>query len=279
MLQWLWGMYKYVAQLRFRKWQYMAGTPYFSVAAPLFAALFMKFQFLLIGCLLLVCSSLLAQVGFGVEGGMGMATMRFAPSLYPIRYTSGDASAIAGYKVGAFVDVPLQKRIYFQSGLLYARKGAVKKFGYYFNDSFNTSVSQGVYLHYIDLPIQVLFKSGQQGKGRFTLGLGAVLAYAVGGHTDIEEHLVYNDTPYVLTDYGNVREGNVVRNFEASVHLTAGYEMPTGLFFRGYYTAAITDIGLNSEILKNRALGLSVGYIFGKGRNINKEADLIDKDH
>lgn len=239
----------------------------------------MKYKALFIVLLAFTAGSSLAQVGFGIEGGMGMATMRFAPSLYPIRYTSGEASAIVGYKVGAFIDVPMQKRIYFQTGLFFARKGAEKKFGYYFNDSFNTSVNQGVYLHYIDLPIQVLFKSGQQGKGRFTLGLGANLAYAVGGHSDIKEHLVYNDTPYVLTDYSNVRDGNVVRNFEIGVHLTAGYELPTGLFVRGYYTAGITDIGLDSEILKNRALGLSVGFIFGKGRNINKETDLIDKEH
>jgi hypothetical protein len=239
----------------------------------------MRVYLLLIACLLL-SGTAPAQVGFGVEGGMGLATMRFAPSQYPIRYTSGDASGIVGYKIGAIIDVPMQKRMYFQSGLFYARKGAVNKFGYYFNDSFNTAVRQELYLHYVDLPIQVLFKSGQQGKGRFTLGLGAVLAYAVGGQMNIEEHLVYNDTPSTLQDKVQISTGNAVRRFEASLHLTSGYELPTGLFFRAYYTAAITDIGLGTEILKNRALGIAVGYTFGKGRNINKEAnELIDKSN
>ncbi len=60
--------------------------------------------------------------------------------------------------------------------------------------------------------------------------------------------------------------------------LCAGYEMSNGLFFRGYYTVGVKDLGLGTEIDKTRALGVSAGYFLGKGRDINKEKDdLIDK--
>jgi len=66
--------------------------------------------------------------------------------------------------------------------------------------------------------------------------------------------------------------------FDIGLNLTAGYELATGLFFRAYYTTGVTDIGLGTEVDKNRVWGAGAGYIFGKGRNINKETDdLIDK--
>jgi len=219
-----------------------------------------------------------AQLGYGVEGGIGMASMRFAPLLSPIHYTAGNASPIFSGKVGFLADVPMNKHIYFQSGLYFSRKGAVRSFSYYANDSFNESVNQTLNINYFDVPLTVMYKSGMLGKGRFTAGIGAVLSYIAGGKNKLHDHQVFNDTLSDTNDTYNISVGNTLKGFDIGVNLTAGYELPTGLFFRTYYVAGTKDIGPGTEIDKNRMWGISAGYIFGKGRNINKEADdLIDK--
>ena len=220
-----------------------------------------------------------AQVGYGVEGGIGMATMKFAPLLRPVQYTSGNATPIAGGKLGALIDIPMNKHLSFQSGAYLSRKGAVRSFSYYKNDSFNESVNQTLYINYFDLPLTVLYKTGMQGKGRFIAGIGATLSYIIGGKNMLHDHQVYNDTLSDINGTYKISIGNTIKGFDVGLHLTAGYELPTGLFFHAWYTAGSTDIGVGTEIDKNRTWGVSAGYIFGKGRNINKEAeDLIDKE-
>jgi hypothetical protein len=216
-----------------------------------------------------------AQVGYGIEAGIGMATMKFAPAQL---YSAGDASPIAGGKLGGLVDVPLSRHLAFQSGAYISRKGAIRSFSYYLNDSFNESVHQTLHISYVDLPLALFYKTGIQGKGRFTAGIGAMLSYITGGKNKLHDHLVFNDTLYDSNIVLKISNKNPVSAFDMGLYVSAGYELPVGLFFRAYYVSGTRDIGLGTEIDKNKVLGISAGWIFGKGRNINKEADdLIDK--
>ncbi|MCW3120732.1 MAG: outer membrane protein beta-barrel domain [Flavipsychrobacter sp.] len=229
--------------------------------------------------LLFVAVSACAQVGYGVEGGVGMATMKFAPSQYPIYYTSGEVSAVASYRVGALIDVPLSKHLTLQSGAYFSRKGAVRSFSYYLNDSFNENVHQTLLLHYASVPVMLVYKSGIQGRGRLIAGLGADVAGTIGGRNKLADDYTFNGTHGNFTDNTSISIGNTVRAFDIGLALMAGYELPTGLFFRITYTTGSQDIGKGTEISKNRTVLLSGGYIFGKGRNINKDKeanDLID---
>jgi len=219
-----------------------------------------------------------AQVGFGSELGIGMSSMHFAPPTYPILYTSASVSPIFSGKVGGVIDLPLSKHVYFQAGLSLSRRGAVKSFSYYKNDSFNESVHQTLNINYLDLPVNVLYKSGMQGKGRFIVGLGATASYIIGGRNILQDHQVYNDSMTNTNDNVKISLVNTLHGFDIGVNVTAGYESPTGLFFRLYYTVGVNDIGIHTETDKNRMWGIAAGYFFGKGRNINKETDdLIDK--
>jgi len=219
-----------------------------------------------------------AQFGFGPEVGLGMSSFRFAPSVYPIDYTAASKSPIFSGKIGAVGDAPFNKHLYFQTGLFLSRKGGVRSFSYYKNDSFNEQVHQTLNINYIDLPVNIVFKSGMQGKGRFIFGIGATASYIIGGRNLLQDQSVYNDTPSSSNGNYKISIGNTLHGFDIGINILAGYEMPTGLFFRAYYTAGVNDIGIGSEIDKNRMWGIAAGYIFGKGRNINKEADeLIDK--
>jgi hypothetical protein len=237
----------------------------------------MRWFFTLLLLVVFACTGF-SQIGFGPEAGIGMSSMRFAPLLQPVDYTAASTGAIASGKIGALMDVPLNRHIYFQTGLYFSRRGAVRDFSYYQNDSFNATVHQELDIYYFDLPLNVLYKSGEQGMGRFIAGIGATPSYIIGGKNKLQEHQVFNDTLSNSNGVYPVSIGNTIKGFDIGVNLLAGYELSTGLFFRAYYTIGVSDIGLGTEIDKNRIWGISAGYIFGKGRNVKKDADdLIDK--
>jgi Outer membrane protein beta-barrel domain len=218
-----------------------------------------------------------AQVGWGPELGIGQSSYKFAPSTYPIDYTSASKSSVISGKLGLMVDAPLARHIYFQAAAELAIKGGQKDFSYYQSDSFNESVRQTLNSYYAQVPLSVCYKTGMQGKGRFIAALGAVPSYLLGGQNHLKDASVFNDTASNSNGTYPIKAGRTIHAFDIGVMVSAGYEMPTGLFFRAYYLAGVNDIGIGSELDKNRMWGISVGYLLGKGRNINKEADdLID---
>ena len=230
---------------------------------------------LFIPVVLLCTSSLFAQPGFGPEVGIGMSSMHFAPE---IGFTSASYSSIFSGKIGGIADFKFTKRVYFQTGLFLSRKGQSREFSFYKSDSLNEYVQQTLTINYIDVPVTLVYKSGIQGKGRVILGVGVTPSYIIGGRNKLKAQGTYNDTPFTNNINNQIANGKPVAAFDIGVNVIAGYELPTGLFFRAYYTAGTRDIGLGGEIDKNRMWGISAGYLFGKCRNINKDAeDLIDK--
>jgi len=238
----------------------------------------MRSMYFLAVLLLSFTTTSFSQTAVGIEGGIGMSSMHFAPSTYPILYTTASTGAIFSGKLGGLIDVPLNKHIYFQAGLSVSRRGAVRQFSYYKNDSFNEQVNQTLSIYYADMPLSVLYKSGMQGKGRFIAGIGATFSYIIGGNNKLSDYSVYNDTLSNTNSNGKIIDGSTIHAFDLGLNMCAGYELSAGLFFKAYYTIGINDVGIGTEIDKNRMWGISAGYFFGKSRNVNKEADdLIDK--
>jgi hypothetical protein len=235
----------------------------------------MRSLFLLSALLFAVAFSTHAQLGYGPELGIGMSSMHFAPNL---AFTAASGTPILSGKIGGTIDIHLNKKLFFQSGLFLSRKGQTRDFSFYSSATLNEQVHQTLTINYIDLPVNVVYKTGMQGRGRAFFGLGVTPSCIIGGRNKLNADGVINDTPYHTTIDRQIANGNPVAMFDLGVNLIGGYELPTGLFFRIYYTAGLKDIGLDREIDKNRMWGISAGYLFGKGRNINKEAsDLIDK--
>lgn len=232
---------------------------------------------LFIICLLFVAVNAHAQVGTGPEVGAGMSTMHFAPPTMPILYTSASVSGIFSGKVGWLADVPLNKHFYFQGEVSISRKGADRSFSYHRNDSFNEQINQTLSIYYLEVPLTVLYKTGEQGKGRFIAGVGASPAYIVGGRNKLRDNQVYGGIKNDTYDDLKISVGNTVAGFDIGVNVCAGYELPTGLFFKAYYTVGTNDIGMGTEVDKNRMWGVSAGYFLSNSRNVNKAADdLID---
>ena len=218
-----------------------------------------------------------AQSGYGFEAGLGIAEMHFAPGPF---YASASNSAILGGKLGGFFDVDLNHKFYLQVGLRISRQGDQRDFSYHENDSFNEKVTQTITLGYAEMPFALLYKTGIQGKGRVTFGIGVTPAYVLAGRNKLHATGTYGGVAYdtsfniaVITG----KNANPVGSFDLGLDLSAGYELGTGLFFKAFFRPGINDIGLGGESDKNRLWGIAGGYIFGHHRNINNEGDdLID---
>jgi len=225
------------------------------------------FLFLLVG-------AATAQTGYGPEIGVGMSSMHFAPAP---GFTAASGNAIFSGKAGGIVDAGLSKRIYLQAGLFLSQRGQTRDFSFHTNDTLYEYVHQTLTINYIDLPVNIVCKTGLQGKGRFFFGLGVTPSYILGGRNKFQA-TVDNGTYSSVSNNTRIASGNPLAMFDIGMNLSAGYELATGLLVRAYYTMGVRDIGLGGEVDKNRMWGISAGYLFGKGRNINKEADdLIDK--
>ncbi len=216
----------------------------------------------------------MAQLGYGYELGLGMSSMRFAPE---IGFTKASKAPVFSGKLGGIIDAGITPHFYIQTGLYASLKGQKRNFSFYSSDSLNEQVAQTLHLAYADLPINFTLKTGLQGKGRIVMGIGCTLSYGIVGSNKLTSSGVDSGIVFNREINQSVRPKAPLKAFDIGLNLFAGYELPTGWFFRAYYTAGTNDLGLSTEIDKNRMWGIAAGKIFGKGRDINKEKDdLID---
>lgn len=126
------------------------------------------------------------------------------------------------------------------------------------------------------MPLNIVFKTSEQGKGRLCIGAGAMLSYLISGDVKGTSAVKIRDTLYSNNISAN--PGDLLRKFDIGASFFGAYEFPTGLYLKAYYVSGVKDIGTLTEISKNRVWGLSIGYMFGKDRNVNKDKEgLIDK--
>lgn len=214
------------------------------------------------------------QTGFGPEAGLGICYMHLVP---PLPFQQASEVTRVSLRLGGTADLALNKRIYVQAGLFYSLKGGNNYYSFYLSDSNREAYSRVLDIGYLEMPVNVVYKTGMQGKGRFFAGLGASPAYIVSGNGTWQWSGVNGGVPFSGSGKENLANGKMLLLFDIGMNVTAGYELPSGWYVRALFTSGVKDIGNAGETDKNRVWTVSAGYYFGKGRNINQEADdLID---
>ena len=97
------------------------------------------------------------------------------------------------------------------------------------------------------------------GNGRFVLGAGPYLAYALSSEVKINYSGMAQAEPAVFG-----WDENQIKRFDFGLHLSAGYELTSGLMVSGYYSPGLANIiNIPNATLKNTAFGISLGFLFG----------------
>ena len=184
-----------------------------------------------------------------------------------------DANMLTAFQLGVIGDVHLGSIVYLQPGIVYTGKGSKVQNGDpgqngYYKQTFNPS--------YIEVPVNLVFKSPAVGNTRFFGGAGPYMAIGVGGKAKTEgrnlvgiEYNVERDIEFSDDDPTTLSEEegagfNIVRRFDYGLNGVAGIEGKSMVLSVNYgYGLAKLQSGSNSSAdnyNKHRVLSFTLGF-------------------
>lgn len=193
-----------------------------------------------------------AQIGIAPEIGLNLASLNGK---------GGGESMSSGMKiggrVGAMVEFGLTKNIYLRPGLQYSMLGG--KNGD-LNEGMDVDVTETI--NYLQVPVNVLYKFGKPGEGRFYVGLVPYVGFALSGKAKV-------DDLSVDLEIGSDEIKDDVKPLDFGAGIKVGYELPMGLYADASYMLGLSNNlpgGDSDNKMSNRNITIGVGYfVFRKG--------------
>ncbi len=183
-----------------------------------------------------------AKIGIAPELGLNIA------SLNGKSIGEGMNSGMKiGARIGAVADIGVTEHIFVRPGLQFSMMGG--KDGDLGDD-------HSIALNYLHIPINVLYKTGSEGDGRFYVGLVPYLNYALGGKfktsagdADIE--------------FGSDEAKDDLKSLDFGAGIKVGYELPMGFYVDASFMQGLSNLipgGDADNKMANRNISIGVGY-------------------
>ena len=190
---------------------------------------------------------------------------------------SDDNSLKPGLKVGGIVDISLSKYFSIQPGLFYSSKGAEQDYITYTSTNNTTTRDETQYsyrIDYLEMPLNFQVKFGHRRNGRYFVGAGPYVGYALGGIAKQTNGSVtaFNGGGTVNHDRSNGYSLNIgdnpntddITRWDAGVNFNAGYLFRGGAYIRANYGQGLMNIlpgGNDNNYVRNWGFGVSIGYM------------------
>ncbi|MDR6370859.1 hypothetical protein J2795_002095 [Chryseobacterium bernardetii] len=198
--------------------------------------------------LLILSSALTAQkINLAAEVGFGLSNVH-------TNETTG-ISNTSGFSTGIWARIPLNRKLWFQSGVFYSPKGAQKTIS-----TENSTINTKRVISYFELPVNVVYYFSGEKVGRLFVSTGIYAALASGGHTLKTITGTDKDVEKYRNDIVFGKDINQVRRFDYGLSVGLGYQSPLGIYIRGQYELGLQNV-VNTKYLYNRSFQLMVGYI------------------
>ncbi len=197
-----------------------------------------------------IATSANAQLAIAPELGLNMANMTGKSG-----GTSSDYKMKAGLAVGAVIDFGLTDNLYLQPGLFYLMNGAKANVG---DATINVNT--------IQIPINFVYKLGEEGDNRFFFGVGPYIGYNLSAS-------VKSGGNSTTINIGTDKTADGIKPMDFGVGLNLGYLLSNGIFVRAHYQMGLANLDPISDAdntLKTSAIGLTVGYYFGAHKGGHK---------
>lgn len=247
----------------------------------------MKKTALFITTLCLSLSSF-ARIGFGPEVGLNVSKLKFAVSAstnvlgISVSAPEFTNSLRAGGRFGGIVDIGIIEHLSVQPGVFYSMEGGNQKSSTTATIPANAipgvpialtatlTTDTKTQLNYLHVPLNIIFHYNN-----FFVGAGAHASYGLNGKIKGTASVVIPIAGTFPTNIdSNIKFGsdaNSIKRIDWGATITAGYEWPLGLFFRGFYDLGLTELSNRSSTsAKNRCFGISVGYIYRRKTEMAK---------
>jgi hypothetical protein len=232
--------------------------------------------------LTLLTTTTFAQIKFAPEVGinMGMQTIRTLSQTSSSPSFTESSKLSPGFTGGLNLDIKILRNLYVNTGtfyvfdnIKYSQNKDLTKYGLGNPESISYSR-----LHYIKVPLYIMYKSGFEGMGRFTAGVGMYTAYAIGGNSvqsipdatyDMENDkysLTYKNSNTEMK-FGDDPLTDNLRRWDYGINACMGYESNIGLYFRGTVNYGLVNLdpaNISDKRIRNWGFGLSIGYLIGK---------------
>ncbi len=226
---------------------------------------------LLLTCSMATRAQSIKEIKVGPEVGALYSTMH-----QKINGVTRETNYQLGFKVGAVVDLKIDDQFALQPGLfLSAGNGTESFYERYYKTGAGTPASEhdrrNYKITYVQLPVYALYKTGKEfDDPHFFFGIGPSFNYAIGGNYKQEYITTLNglERPTrkdMSLRLGNNRAMDNLRRFDLAANVMAGFEAPSGLFFRAHYSIGILNVapgGNSNSRLRNSHVGLSIGFLF-----------------
>jgi hypothetical protein len=237
----------------------------------------MKKVYVAVAAAMMLAGSATAQVNFGIEGGWNFNNLAD-------KYEDETNSNMFkhGFHAGVIGDIGLSNNFSVVPGLRYSMKGGEMDLEYNStkmvgNNSVPTVIKDKNKLtyHYVEMPVNVVYKTGMPGDGRFMIGAGPYLAYMVNAQNKwnrTESWLGENGQPLSNSEKGaqkletGSKSEDDIKSWDYGAQAFVGYQLPGGMFFKGgsqFGFANTIPKGSSTFYQKNYNFFVTVGYMLG----------------
>lgn len=239
----------------------------------------------ILSCLCLAFSLAKAQGPVALTAGVSSASVTPNFLNYPDTAVNTRGTK-TGFTVGFVANLPLQNGLYFHTGVLYSTKGS-RWFQLY--DTLNVaktdkeqllSANTFLDLAYIEIPLNLMYKTQPHGKTRFVMGAGPQLSMLYTGKVRTNSTHVSQESPDAEVEYRFKQEtnedlpiGHIPGRYRI-VHLTANTF--AGFEFGRVFLTANYSVSLNAfyqeedRYYRHQAVGARLGIYMGKRTTAGK---------
>jgi hypothetical protein len=158
---------------------------------------------------------------------------------------------IVGFHAGVITEISFTESLKFQPGILFSTKGSQYELTF-LGETFDYSITPGV----IEVPVNVFYSYGK-GPVKLNLFAGPYVAYGITGKTKIN-----GESSDIL--YGSTTDDDM-KPFDFGLNFGAGVSI-NGFLISAQYGFSLLNLapdGTGDTDMKNKVIGISVGYMFG----------------
>jgi len=239
----------------------------------------MKKVYVAVAAAMIIASGASAQTRFGIEGGVNLNNLA---DHYEGETTSNQIKV--GFHAGVLADIGISDHFSVAPALRYSMKGGQEERNYNIVGAAVEEKNKLSY-HYLELPVNIVYKTGMQGEGRFMIGAGPYIAYMVNAQNKYKRTIETENNPE--NEVGNGSQslsiGNdpddYVQGLDYGAQAFVGYQFPKNLFLKVGSQVGFADTRRSSIASpsgnpgtatagdfgqKNYNFFFTLGYMFGK---------------
>src|ERR1043165_1174974 len=170
----------------------------------------------------LVSSAANAQnISFGPEIGLNLSSLTGKTA-----GKSDNSSILPGARIGAVADIGVTEHIFVRPGIQFSMMGGK-------DDVAGVEVK--TMINYIHVPVNVLYKLGEEGESRIYFGIVPYFGYAVSGKQKIGD----NSTDLKI---GTKEHEDNLKPMDFGAGVKVGYEFPMGLCVDAAFLQGLTNL-------------------------------------